>query len=184
MTVVDEHGRPEPSVLYHFSEDPSIERFVPHVPRTNPSQRPAVWAIDREHAPLYWFPRDCPRVAVFPFHEGQRAAFEARFATSAPRIQAIESDWLERMRAAQIYCYEFDAAAFSPWEAANGQWISATDVMPSSVTPMGDLLAAHAAAAIELRLVPSLWPLHDVVRDGEFDFSIGRMHNAQPRPSP
>lgn len=38
--------------LYHFSEDPSIERFVPHVPRTNPTHPPAVWAIDEVHAPL------------------------------------------------------------------------------------------------------------------------------------
>ncbi|HVE19290.1 MAG TPA: hypothetical protein VNB52_09400 [Ilumatobacteraceae bacterium] len=184
MTDVDEHGRPQPSVLYHFSEDPNIERFVPHVPRTNPLQPPAVWAIDRGHAPLYWFPRDCPRIAVYPFHEGQRAAFEARFTTSARRIHAIESEWLERMRSVKIYRYELDAAAFSPWEEANGQWISATEVMPSSVTPIGDLLAAHAAAGIELRLVPSLWPLHDVVRDSGFDFSIVRMHNAQARTSP
>jgi hypothetical protein len=184
MTDVDEHGRPQPSVLYHFSEDPNIERFVPHVPRTNPSQPPAVWAIDREHAPLYWFPRDCPRIAVYPFHEGQRAEFEARFTTSARRMHAIESEWLERMRSVQIFRYELDSAAFSPWEEANGQWISAAEVMPSSVTPIGDLLAAHAAAGIELRLVPSLWPLHDVVRDSGFDFSIVRMHNAQARTSP
>jgi hypothetical protein len=184
MTDVDEHGRPQPSVLYHFSEDPNIERFVPHVPRTNPSQPPAVWAIDPEHAPLYWFPRDCPRIAVYPFHEGQRPEFEARFTTSARRIHAIESEWLERMRSVKIFRYELDAATFSPWEEANGQWISATGVMPSSVTPVRDLLAAHAAAGIELRLVPSLWPLHDVVRDSGFDFSIVRMHNARARTSP
>ena len=53
------------SALYHFSEDPSIERFVPHVPVTNLQHAPAVWAIDAEHSPLYWFPRDCPRAAVW-----------------------------------------------------------------------------------------------------------------------
>ncbi len=42
--------------LLHFSEDPSITRFVPHVPRTNPDHAPAVWAIDADHAPVYWFP--------------------------------------------------------------------------------------------------------------------------------
>ena len=50
--------------LFHFSHDPSIERFTPHVPATNPSQSPSVWAIDAEHAPLYWFPRNCPRVTA------------------------------------------------------------------------------------------------------------------------
>jgi Family of unknown function (DUF6886) len=170
-----------PSVLYHFSEDPNIVRFVPHVPRTNPLQPAAVWAIDHEHAPLYWFPRDCPRIAVYPFLEDQRTAFEERFATSARRVHAIESEWLERMRSVQIYRYEFDAEAFSPWEEANGQWISPTEVMPLSVNPIGDLLAAHAAAGIELRLVPSLWPLRDIVLAGGFDFSVVRMHNARPR---
>jgi hypothetical protein len=181
MTDV-EHGRP--SVLYHFSEDPNIERFVPHVPRTNPTQSPGVWAIDSEHAPLYWFPRDCPRVAVFPLHEGDRPAFQERFTTSARRVHAIESGWLGRMCGAQIYRYEFDAAPFSPWEEANGQWIASTEIVPASVTPMGDLLVAHVDAAIELRIVPSLWPLHELVLESGFDFSIVRMHNAQPRPSP
>ena len=53
-------------MLFHFSEDPDIARFLPHVPRTNSSHAPAVWAIDEEHSPLYWFPRDCPRVTAWP----------------------------------------------------------------------------------------------------------------------
>lgn len=170
-------------MLYHFSEDPHIERFVPHVPRTNPSHAPAVWAIDAEHAPLYWFPRECPRIAMWPL-DGDGLSFHLRFATSATRLHAIESAWLERMRATQIYRYEFDADGFEPWEAANGQWICDRDVAPTAVTAIGDLLDAHADASIELRVVPSLWPLHDVAVCGEFDFSMVRMRNAQPRSSP
>ena len=56
---------PTQAPLLHFSEDPSITRFTPHVPATNPGQAPAVWAIDAAHAPVYWFPRDCPRGAVW-----------------------------------------------------------------------------------------------------------------------
>ena len=84
----------------------------------------------------------------------------------------------------EIYRYEFDAQGFEPWEAANGQWTCDRDVTPRSVTAVGDLLTAHADASIELRIVPSLWPLHDVAVGGEFDFSMVRMHNAQPRQSP
>ena len=86
-----------PPALYHFSEDPNITRFVPHVPRTNPEHRRAVWAIDAEHAPLYWFPRDCPRVTVWPL----RGRHGRRSSSASPpprRLQAIESQWLERMR--------------------------------------------------------------------------------------
>jgi hypothetical protein len=171
-------------VLYHFSEDPQIDIFVPHVPRTNPSHAPAVWTIDADHAPLYWFPRDCPRVAMWPLDESRHAAFQARFATAAWRLHAIELAWLDRMRSARIYRYEFDAAGFEPWQHADGQWISARAVAPIAVAPVGDLLAAHVDAGIELRIVPSLWPLHDIARGGEFDFSLVRMHNAQPRTSP
>ena len=56
--------------LYHFSDDPSITRFVPRpvlVPATRPPgsdwlNGPLVWAIDEWHQPMYLFPRDCPRI--------------------------------------------------------------------------------------------------------------------------
>src|SRR5262245_59968364 len=73
-------------VLHHFSEDPTITRFVPHVPATNPDHRPAVWTIDTEHAPLYWFPRDFPRVTVWPRGRGGRTHFASWFVTTADRL--------------------------------------------------------------------------------------------------
>jgi hypothetical protein len=169
------------TVLYHFSEDPHITRFVPHVPRTNPEHRRAVWAIDAEHAPLYWFPRDCPRVTIWPLRTDDIGAFQARLATTAVRVHAIESGWLERMRSIPIYRYDFEPDGFYPWEDANGQWICEGDVVPVAVNPVGDLLEAHAQAGIELRIVPSLWPLHDLALERQFDFSIVRMRNVQPR---
>ncbi len=170
-----------PEVLYHFSEDPNITRFVPHVPRTNPEHRRAVWAIDAEHAPLYWFPRDCPRVTVWPLQPDDLVKFQQRFATAASRLHAMESSWLERMRTTRIYRYEFEPTSFVPWDEANGQWIAEREIVPISVTHVDDLLEAHALAGIELRIVPSLWPLHDVAVGGEFDFSMVRMHNAKQR---
>jgi len=47
---------------------------------------------------------------------------------------------------------------------------------------MTDLLSAHFDASIELRVVPSLWPLHDRIVHSGFDFSMVRMRNALPRP--
>lgn len=174
----------KPDALYHFSTNPNIDRFAPHVPRTNPSHPPAVWAIDAEHAPLYWFPRDCPRMTVWSRTPAEQVGFAARFETIALRIHALETGWLERMRDAVIHRYTFDPSTFEPWKEASGQWTSSAEVEPTSVAPVGDLLAEHAQASIELRIVPSLWPLYDLVRHGEFDFSIVRIHNAQPRPSP
>ncbi|MGI9029355.1 MAG: DUF6886 family protein [Ilumatobacteraceae bacterium] len=167
--------------LQHFSEDPGITRFVPHVPVTNPGHRPAVWAMDEEHAPLYWFPRDCPRVTVWPRDEVERTAFRTAFTTDAWRLHAMELTWLERMRTTTLYRYLLPAERFAPWADATGQWICEHEVEPIAVEPVGDLPAAHVAAYIELRIVPSLRPLRDAVIDGTWDFSIVRMANAAPR---
>jgi hypothetical protein len=164
--------------LFHFSEDPAISRFVPHVPRTSPTQRPAVWAIDEAHAPLYWFPRECPRVTAWPRDRDDEVAFRAAFATEARRVHAIELGWLERMRSTALYRYVFDASAFSPWAEASGQWICTHAVEPLAVAPVGDLVDRHVDARIELRLVPSLWPLRELAVSGGWDFSVVRMANA------
>ena len=125
-----------PDLLFHFSEDPSIARFVPHVPATNPDQPPAVWAIDAEHAPLYWFPRDCPRVTAWPRTDGRAARrSQAAFATTASRVHGMEAGWLDRLRAVTLYRYSFAAGDFVPWADASGQWIADHAVEPIAVEP-------------------------------------------------
>ena len=167
-------------VVHHFSEDPSITRFEPHVPKTNPAQSPAVWAIDSEHAPLYWFPRDCPRATAWPRANNERPAFEHALATTAPRLHAVEFTWLERVRTTTLYRYDFDASAFDPWEEAHGQWISREPVEPISVDPVGGLLDAHVDAGLELRVLDNLWPLVELMIDDRWNFSHVRLVNAKP----
>jgi hypothetical protein len=166
--------------LYHFSDDPSIDRFVPHVPATNPSHPPAVWAIDIEHSPLYWFPRDCPRVAAWPRDEVERAAFRLAFHSDAPRVHAIELGWLPSLASTVLYRYRFDAAPFRPWEAASGQWVSDVAVEPLGVERFDHLIGHHVRSGIELRAVPNLWPLRHLVTRGPWDFSIVRFQQAVP----
>ena len=168
--------------LFHFSHDPAIERFVPHVPATNPGQPAAVWAIDAEHAPLYWFPRDCPRVAVWPRTVEEERQFRTAFCTVAPRLHAVELGWLQRLDAPPLYRYRLDGSAFRPWPEASGQWVSERAVEPLDVEPFDDLVGRHVAAGIELRAVPNLWPLIDLATKGPWDFSIVRKHLAIARP--
>ena len=60
--------------LFHFSDDPDIAQFEPRpvrVPVERPAGRewlngPLVWAIDDWHQPLYLFPRECPRILLWP----------------------------------------------------------------------------------------------------------------------
>ena len=60
--------------LFHFSDDGGLTRFTPRpvlVPSARPPGRdwlngPLVWAIDEARQPLYLFPRDCPRILLYP----------------------------------------------------------------------------------------------------------------------
>ena len=145
-------------VLHHFSEDPAIERFVPHVPATNPNHPPAVWAIDAAHAPLYWFPRDCPRVTVWADTDAELSAFQNCFTTTASRLHAIEHAWLPSMQRVELYRYDLPADSFAPWTDADGQWLSTESVVPLGVAAVGD-----AALYRRLRLdEPSLATLESV----------------------
>lgn len=176
-----DHGRPS-AVVWHFSEDPDIAVFEPHVPPTNPTTPPSVWAIDDAHAPLYWFPRDCPRITWWT-PDGRPA--DALGPTDASRVHAVEAAWLDRIRACRLYRYAFDPAPFRPWPEADGQLVSPVTVHPLHVEAVGDLLDLHVTAGIELRLVPSLWPLRDGVlaaaAEHGYGFSMVRMGNAAAR---
>ncbi|MBV9905907.1 MAG: hypothetical protein JO346_15140, partial [Alphaproteobacteria bacterium] len=101
----------------------------------------------------------------------------------ATRMHAIESVWLERMRACTVYAYVFDAAPFMLYNKEAGYYAATESVTPLSVAPIGDLLTLHAAANIELRIVPNLWPVIDAIVVSGLEFSIIRKANALPRAS-
>lgn len=165
--------------VYHFSEDGSIRRFAPHVPPTNPSHPAAVWAIDADHAPLYWFPRDCPRISVWARDDAQRAVLAERFGTEATRVCAFEAGWFERVRTTRLHRYAFDAGSFRPWDQADGQYIADAAVHPVRVDEIDDLLALHAAAEVEVRVTPLLGALLDQVLASGLPFSCVRLRNAR-----
>jgi hypothetical protein len=146
--------------LWHFSEDPTIEVFVPHHRELHQLDEALVWAVGSNRAWVYWFPRDCPRVCWW---EG------------ASRIAAIEGAWLARMRSTRLYAYKMPPETFEPWDEF---FISRETIVPLELVDVGDLLGRHAAEGIELRIVPSLFPLWDTVRETADDFSGIRLRNA------
>jgi hypothetical protein len=165
--------------LFHFGEDPGIAVFEPHVAPTAATAEPRVWAVDAEHQPAYWFPRDCPRVTLWVRGATTPEDRDRFFAHSAAtRVHAIEASWLDRMRRAELYAYAMPEESFELHDEQGGFWVSKTAVRPSRCEPVGDLLARHADAGIELRIVPSLWPLHDTVAGSTVGFSMIRMRNA------
>ena len=81
-----------PDYLYHFSEEPTIERFVPRPVKVGPSDEKLVWAIDSAHCHQFYFPRDCPRVIISKSPHTSAKDTETFFGhTTATVIAAIES---------------------------------------------------------------------------------------------
>jgi len=167
------------TTVYHYSEDGSIRRFAPHVPPTNPSHPPAVWALDAEHSPPYWFPRNCPRISVWALTAAQQEVLTATFNTEASRICVAESHWMTRVRDASIYRYSFDAASFAPWTEADGQYISGDVLYPDAIDLLDDLLGLHAAAEIDLRFTPRLGVMMDRMLASGLPFSFVRIRDAR-----
>jgi hypothetical protein len=167
------------SAVYHYSEDGSIRRFAPHVSPTNPSQPAAVWAIDAAHSPLYWFPRNCPRISVWADDVEQQLRLTELFGTESHRVCAAESGWLEQVRDARLFRYVFDAAPFEPWAEADGQYVAFEVVQPERVEQIDDVLALHAAAEVELRFTPRLGALMDDILQSGLPFSFVRIRDAR-----
>ncbi|WP_248926195.1 DUF6886 family protein [Paenibacillus hamazuiensis] len=84
--------------LYHFSEESGIEVFEPRKLAYRADEPAMVWTIDEFHAPHYFFPRDCPRVCIWPQESTTDDDLQLFFGHSRTnRMIAIESDWLERV---------------------------------------------------------------------------------------
>jgi hypothetical protein len=172
-----------PFALWHFSEDPGLERLHPHVPETNPSASPAVWAIDSRHAPMFWFPRDCPRGCIWLVSTTTEEDREAFFGQSASdRIHVMESGWFSRMRTASLFAYRLPPESFRPHDVVGGYWVSDQTLQPEERVVVDDLVERHAQAGIELRVTPSLWPFWRRAVASTVEFSGHRLRNAAPHP--
>lgn len=171
--------------LWHFSEDPNLSHFVPHVAATAGNPEPLVWAIDTRHSPHFWFPRDCPRGCAWltaTTTQEDRSQFLGGSKTG--RLHVIEEAWSDRMAASRLYAYRMPIDTFeSINDQAAGYWISRQAVEAVERVEFANLIDRHAEAGIELRMVPDIWPFwHSVIRSS-LNFSGSRLRNAS-RPEP
>jgi len=172
-----------PFALWHFSEDPSLGRFRPRAPVADPEASPLVWAVDTRHAPLFWFPRDCPRGCVWPVSAttaGDRERFFGQ--TAATRLHVMETGWLRRMRECSLYAYRLPAGPFRPHEVVGGYWVADEPVEALERAVIDDLVGRHADAGIELRITPSIWPFWRRVTSSTLAYSGCRLRNSASHP--
>jgi hypothetical protein len=167
------------SELWHMSEDPTIEVFHPQRNELHALEAPLVWAVDTHYWWLYWFPRDCPR-ACFEANEGTTDEDVERWLDGdrTRRVAVIERGWLDRFRSARVYAYRLPPETFEPWDKF---FVSRETAVPLELVELGDLLARHADAGVELRIAPALYPLWDRVIETTLDFSGIRLRNAVRR---
>jgi hypothetical protein len=170
-----------PHALWHFSEDPSLSRFRPRAPAASAQGGdPLVWAVDTRHAPMFWFPRDCPRGCIWPVTTTTAEDRERFFGQSAAaRIHVIEGGWLERMRECRLYAYRLPDRSFRP-HVVGGYWVADEVVDAIDRVVVDDLTGRHARARIELRVTPSLWPFWQRVASSTVEFSGSRLRNTAP----
>ncbi len=177
--------RPRPGEVLHFSEDPTITVFTPHVPVIAQHATPYVWAVDAAQAPSYWFPRDCPRAMAW-VRDGSSTEDVARIIGpgGGARVHAVEYGWLERIRTVELYAYRLPATSFTPvgevWQHA---CVSGETMRPLGPPErVGDLLTLHHEAGIQLRVLPHLHGFWDAVVTTTLAWSGIRLRNALPRP--
>lgn len=170
-------------MLYHISDRPDIERFVPRpAPSKNSGQTGnMVWAVDYVHLHNYLLPRECPRVTFYALPTSDHYDIERLMGCSTAKyVIAIETGWLPKVREEYLYQYEFLSDAFVLVDQGAGYYISREAVVPHSVTPIPDLLDQLMQHDVELRIMPSLWKLRESVIHSTLQFSIIRMRNALP----
>ncbi|MFI5585195.1 DUF6886 family protein [Amycolatopsis sp. NPDC051758] len=171
--------RPAPGEVLHFSEDSTITRFEPHVAATAQQPEAYVWAVGAERAPDYWFPRQCPRAMAWTV-PGTTEADRSWLGDS--RVHAIEYGWLAVMQSVRLYAYRFSAASFRSFGEHAHAVVATSPVSPlGPPEPVGDLLALHDEAGIQLRVVSNLWGFVDAAAGSSLGFSGIRLRNARPR---
>lgn len=173
--------------LFHFSEDGDIRQFIPR-PVLQPARRrpgqewlngPLVWAIDQDHQRLYLFPRECPRIVVWPHGRSTPEDRNRWLAGLPPGMSAVawvETAWAQRLQAAHIHRYELPAQAFESIGDA-GMFVSRQAVHPLRRDTLTDLPQALARCGTQLRIVDSLAGLRGIW-DSSLHASGIRLRNA------
>jgi len=113
--------------LFHVSEEPDIQVFVPRLPKRKDLDQSVglVWAVDEARLPNFLTPRDCPRVT---YHIGENTSDsdKERFFSSSgvSHCVVVEHRWLEAMRSTSLFLYEFDTVDFELQDSVAGYYVS------------------------------------------------------------
>lgn len=170
--------------LYHFSDEAGIELFDPRPVRIPVERKNGqdwlngalVWAIDAAHQFLYFFPRECPRILLWPTPASSAADIDA-WLQGSKTVAFIERAWLERLEAAEIHRYELPVDGFEPLGDV-GMHVAREAVRPLGAEALSDLPVRLAESGVCLRVRDDLTALRGVW-DTSLHASGLRLRNAQ-----
>jgi hypothetical protein len=167
--------------LFHISDNPRIKVFEPRPASFYPEITDnVVFAICEKLVHNYLLPRNCPRVTFYAgpnTSEVDKKQFLGT--TTAKHVVCVESGWLLALQRSTLYCYEFAPNRFSLLDECAGYYISYSPVTPVSAKPIYNIIEELLKSDVELRLMPSLIELAELVKKSTLNFSLIRMHHAQ-----
>ena len=172
--------------LFHFSDNPNIDIFVPRPVRVSVERPPGmawlngplVWAIDEKHQPMYLFPRECPRILLWTTPETNPEDYDYWWQGSRRKVLAyVEEAWLGRVQRETIYRYEMPSLTFEDLDDV-GMWVSKVAVEPLGLETLANLPREHQAYDVGLRVLENLLPLKGIWNSSLYASGI-RLRNAQ-----
>jgi len=169
--------------LYHVSEEPNIDKFIPRIPYREDMDKSKglVWSLTETALPNWLTPRDCPRVGYRISEKSSQDDIDKFFSSSSRHCVTIEHGWHKKMTETTLYVYEFDATNFYFDEIAQF-YVSDQTEIPISVTKYDDLFEELFKRDIEVRILNNLWGLAEAVQKSSLKWSLCRMGYARPKP--
>jgi len=131
-----------------------------------------------QHELLYLFPRECPRIVIWPFSETTPEDW-LRWSGDCTKnaIAFIEQSWEERFNSGSVYRYELPVSSFEE-VGELGMWVSRTSVTPLGVTRLSNLPGELQSRNIGLRVMERLVPLKNIWMSSVHASGV-RLRNAQ-----
>lgn len=143
--------------LFHFSDRGDIAEFVPRPPERHPDAQPFVYAIDEWHSPNYLFPRNCPRIGVWPIESTSDEDRETFGSLCSGRMKFwIDVSFLDAWEQGSVFRYELDSVQGFVDCQDHGVWVSQQTVTPTSLEHIVDLPCAMQKHQADVEVVPSL----------------------------
>ena len=168
--------------LFHISDNPRIQVFEPRIASFHPGviTEKVVFAINNKLLHNYLLPRNCPRVTFYASpqtSEGDKRKFLRT--STAEHVVCVESGWLLAIQRGTLFCYEFSPRTFSLIDECAGYYISHSPVEPISVRPIYNIMEELLKRNVELRFMPSIIEIGELIKKTTMNFSLIRMHHAQ-----